>query len=93
MAIIFLESTNRFNTLSRIIKDELIKIKLQKMEKLYRKNKDIAIINGSNKTIVIITGLLHKAEIENFLQKKEMVDLCKLITLESALSNPPVPDF
>lgn len=48
---------------------------------------------NSNKTIVIITGLLHKAEIENFLQKKEMVDLCKLITLESALSNPPVPDF
>lgn len=48
---------------------------------------------NSNKTIVIITGLLHKAEIENFLQKKEMASLCKLITLESALINPPVPDF
>ena len=48
---------------------------------------------NSNKTILIITGLLHKAEIENFLQKKEMASLCKLITLESALIHPPVPDF
>ncbi|BDQ10958.1 hypothetical protein [Sediminibacterium sp. TEGAF015] len=48
---------------------------------------------NSNKTIVIVTGLLHKADIENFLQKKELAALCKLITLESALSNPPVPDF
>ncbi|WP_152530886.1 hypothetical protein [Sediminibacterium sp. C3] len=48
---------------------------------------------NSNKTIVIITGLLHKSDIESFLQKKELNTLCKLITLESALSNPPVPDF
>lgn len=48
---------------------------------------------NSNKTIIIITGLLHKAAIENFLQKKELTALCKIISLESALTNPPVPDF
>lgn len=48
---------------------------------------------NSNKTIIIITGLLHKADIENFLQKKEIKPLCKLMSFENALLNPPVPDF
>jgi len=48
---------------------------------------------NSNKTILIITGLMHKSDIENFLQRKELADLCRLIHLNDALANPPVPDF
>lgn len=48
---------------------------------------------NSNKTILIITGLMHKSDIENFLQRKELADLCRLIHLNEALANPPVPDF
>lgn len=48
---------------------------------------------NSNKTILIITGLMHKSDIENFLQKEELASLCRLIQLNDALANPPVPDF
>lgn len=48
---------------------------------------------NSNKTILIITGLMHKSDIENFLRKKELASLCTVIHLQDALMNPPVPDF
>lgn len=48
---------------------------------------------NSNKTILIITGLLHKSDIENFLKRKELAGLCRLIPLQEALANPPVADF
>ncbi len=48
---------------------------------------------NSNKTILIITGLLHKSDIENFLKRKELNSLCTLIPLQEALINPPIADF
>ena len=48
---------------------------------------------NSNKTILIITGLLHKSDIENFLKRKELASLCTLISLQEALVNPPIADF
>jgi hypothetical protein len=48
---------------------------------------------NSNKTILIITGLLHKSDIENFLKRKELASLCTLISLKEALVNPPIADF
>lgn len=48
---------------------------------------------NSNKTILIITGLLHKSDIENFLKRKELTSLCTLIPLQEALTNPPIADF
>ncbi len=48
---------------------------------------------NSNKTILIITGLLHKSDIENFLKRKELASLCTLIPLQDALINPPIADF
>lgn len=48
---------------------------------------------NSNKTILIITGLLHKSDIENFLKRKELASLCTLISLNEALVNPPIADF
>jgi hypothetical protein len=48
---------------------------------------------NSNKTILIITGLLHKSDIENYLKRKELASLCTLIPLQEALINPPIADF
>lgn len=45
---------------------------------------------NSGRTILILTGLLHKYAIEDFLRKKEMEKFCKLLTLEEAFMPAPV---
>lgn len=45
---------------------------------------------NSGRTILILTGLMHKYALEKFLHKEEMANLCKLLTLEEAFIAPPI---
>ncbi len=44
---------------------------------------------NSGRTILVLTGLMHKYALENFLRKKEMANLCQVLTLEEAFIPPP----
>lgn len=48
------------------------------------------LLANSGKTILVLTGLMHKYALENFLRKKEMEKFCQLLSIDEAFLPAPI---